>query len=107
MSRDDTKLNYYSGWDIDQLVSSTTMNVGIGTTAVYTIPTTLPSRPVFEILFIRTGFTRYYQPGRYSPNGTLASSKAFSSYQNGNQIFITVAETGTAKVLIYSDRYDY
>lgn len=107
MARDDLKLSYYSGWDIDQLVSETLTIVPIGTTAIYTIPADLPALPVFEVLFRRTGFSRFAQAGSYSGTGTLADLHMFSSYVYNGQIYVTTDTAGTAKCLVWSDKLDY
>lgn len=107
MARDDTKLAHFSGWDIDQLFAESSAAVGIGTTAIYTIPASLPTIPVFEVLFRATGFSRFYQAGVYSTNGTLANTHTFSSYVSGGQIFITTDVAGTAKYLVWIDKVDY
>lgn len=107
MARDDTKLGYYSGWDIDQLFIENTVVVPIGTTAIYTIPASLPTIPVFEVLLRVTGFSRFYQAGSFSTDGTLAGLHNFSSYISGGQVFITTNVAGTAKYFVWSDKVDY
>lgn len=107
MARDDTKLGYFSGWDIDQLFIENLVTVAIGTTAIYTIPASLPTIPVFEVLFRVSGFSRFYQAGIFSTDGTLAGTHNFSSYISGGQIFITTSVAGTAKYLVWTDKVDY
>lgn len=107
MARDDTKLGYYSGWDIDQLVASAIVTVPIGTTAIYTYPANLPTIPVFEVQFRHIGLNRFHQPGTYSTDGTLANSHTFSSFLQAGQIFITTDVAGDAKYFVWSDKVDY
>lgn len=108
MARDDTKLNYYSGWDIDQLFASNAdapLAIGAGTTAVYTIPASLPAVPVYEVQLQVGG--RWYQAGMFATANTLASSQSFSTYITGNQIFITSSVAGNARYYIWTDKVNY
>lgn len=107
MARDDIKLGYYSGWDIDQLVSENTVSVPIGTTAIFTFPANLPPVPVFDVLFRPIGFAGFYQAGSFSDNGTLAHLHSFSSYVFAGQIYITTDIAGLAKYFVWSDKVDY
>lgn len=107
MATDDTKLNYSSGWDIDQLVASAAVAVSSGTTAIYTIPATLPATPEFEVQFKPAASARYHQAGYYSTDGTLAGGHQFSSYVQGSQVFITTDIAGTARYYVWSDKVDY
>lgn len=104
---DDSKTSYYSGWDIDQLVASDSVTVPSGATAIFTLPSDLPSLPVFEVLFRLSGFSRFYQAGYFSTDGTIANSHNFSSYISGNQLFINTSDAGTAKYYVWSDKLDY
>lgn len=107
MARDDTKLGYYSGWDIDQLVASDIVTVPSGTTAIYTYATNLPPLPVFEVQFRKTGLNSFYQAGAYSTDGTLANIHNFSSYIQNGQIFIKTDVAGDARYFVWSDKVDY
>jgi hypothetical protein len=107
MARDDTKLSYYSGWDIDQLVAKDTVAVGAGTTAIFTYPTNLPAVPLFDVQFQPTASTKFYQSGAYSTNGTFAGVHQFSCYVQAGQIFIKTDIAGTAKYFVWSDKVDY
>lgn len=105
MSVDDTKLNYLSSWDIDQLVETVTVGVTPGTTAIYTIPSTSTPVPIFMVQLLVSG--RYYQAGTYSTDGTLAGLATFYSYISGNQIFINTGLAGTARCYVWTDKVDY
>lgn len=102
---DDTKVNYASKWDIDQLFATNTVAVGVGTTAVYTIPSTIPSVPVYEVQ-LQVG-SKWYQAGLLATSNTLATSQNFSTYISGNQIFITTTVAGTARYFIWTDKVNY
>lgn len=107
MSVDDTKLNYLSSWDIDQLVDTDTISVGSGATAVFTITSPLPSSIVYEIQFQPGDSGPWYQAGEYSTDGTLANSASFYTYINAGQLFINTPVTGKARYFVWSDKIDY
>lgn len=102
MSFDDTKVAYYSGWEIDQLVDSARVTVSSGTSLLCAIPAGL-SIPVFEVQFQVQGFTRWYQSGAFSTDGTLANLHHFSSYIYNGNLYINTSIAGTAKYFIWSD----
>jgi hypothetical protein len=105
MSADNTKLNYLSTWDIDQLVATGTIPVGVGATAVYTFSSPLPSLPVFEVQ-LQIG-DKWYQAGQFATANTLATLQSFYTYINGNQVFINTTVAGTARYFVWSDKVDY
>jgi hypothetical protein len=105
MSVDDTKLNYLSTWDIDQLIASGTTSVSSGITAVYTIPSSSVSLPVYEIQFQNSG--KWYQTGAYSTNGTLAGLKSFYTYINAGVIYISTTVAGNIRYFVWTDKVDY
>lgn len=116
MVLDDSKLNYSSSWDIDQLVvsndtSATTFTnrvvVPIGTTLISTVPTGLPDIPEFDVQFQIANLTRWYYPGSYSTNGTVAGLHAFSVFLQNRGIYITTDIAGTAKYFIWADKVNY
>lgn len=106
MAVDNDKLNYYSAWDIDQLVASDTVLVGSGATAIYAItsPITLPE---FEVQFQPTGSTLWYEVGESSTNATLAGLFTFYSYISGSSVFINAPGAGTARYFIWGDKINY
>jgi hypothetical protein len=106
VTRDDTKLNFYSGWDIDQLYDSKEVAVTAGTATVFTIPATLPTIPVFEVQFKPTGDTKWYQSGTYSTNGTLAGLNNFYVHVQSGAVKI-VSAGGTARYFVWTDKVDY
>lgn len=106
MSAIDTSLNYLSSWDIDQLVATDVVTAGIGATALYTIPSTLPPIPVYDVQFRPTGSTVWYQAGIYSTNGTIAAGSSFYTYVLGNVLYIFSAG-GSARYFIWSDKVNY
>jgi hypothetical protein len=103
---DDTKVNYYNGWDIDQLLVSDTIAVGAGSTAIYTISGVI-TLPEYEVQFQPTGSTFWYQEGQSSSDGTLANLFTFWSYINGASIFINVPSAGTARYFVWADKFNY
>ncbi len=105
MAIDDTKLNYYSGWDIDQLADTVIMPVTPGTTAIYTIPSTSVPMPIFMVQLLISG--RYYQAGTYSTDATLSGLGTFYSYISGNQIFVNTTSAATARCYIWTDKVNY
>jgi|APFre7841882654_1041346.scaffolds.fasta_scaffold91412_2 hypothetical protein len=103
---DYTKVNYYNGWDIDQLIAQGTVNIGSGDSAIYTISnSSLPN--VFEVLFQPTGSTYWYQAGTSSTNGTIAGLFTFYTYINGTNLYIHTTTTGIARYYIWSDKVNY
>ncbi|CAB4132579.1 hypothetical protein UFOVP253_37 [uncultured Caudovirales phage] len=102
---DDTKANYASKWDIDQLFATNTVPVGVGTTAVYTIPGTIPAIPVYEVQLQVGG--KWYQAGGFATSNTIATLQSFSTYISGNQIFITTGVAGTARYFVWTDKVNY
>lgn len=116
MAFDDSKLNYSSQWDIDQLVaandtSSPTFTnriaVPAGTSAVVAIPSSLPDYPEYTVQFQISGLSRWYSPGGYSTDGTLAGYHQFSVYVQNRVIYITTDTPGIAKYFIWADKVNY
>jgi hypothetical protein len=101
MSVNDSQLNYYSEWDIDQLVASDTISVGSGVTAIYTIPSALLPIPVFEVQFKQGSV--WYQAGQYSTDGTFANGQVFYSYIQNGKIYVNAPATGIARYFVWSD----
>lgn len=118
MGIDDSKVNYSSTWDIDQLVIeddlttagfSNRVAVTSGTTLLVQIltGTGLPDIPTFEVQFQVTTLSRWYQEGAFSTDGTLANMHSFSSYLQDGGIYITTDIAGIAKYFIWADKVDY
>lgn len=106
MTVDNSKLNYYSGWDIDQLVASDSIVVSPGTTALYTIPSSLPTLPSFEVQLKPTGSSKWFQAGSYTTSDTYATHNSFVAYIQSGVIYIVCAG-GTARYFVWSDKVDY
>lgn len=105
MSIDNTKLNYLSTWDIDQFIATDTIAIGIGITAVYTIPVTSVTLPVYEVQFENSG--RWYQAGAYSIDGTLAGLFSFYTYISAGAIYIVTTIAGNARYFIWTDKVNH
>jgi hypothetical protein len=101
VSVDDSKLNYYSGWDIDQLVDSGTVAVGSGITAIYTVTGSLPSVPIYEVQFEQSNV--WHQVGQYSTTGRFAGGQSFYTYLQSGKIFINAPASGNARYFVWSD----
>jgi hypothetical protein len=106
MTVDSTKLAYYSGWDIDQLLASSSASVGTGDTAVYTISGAV-SVPVFALQFQPSGSAFWYDNGTSSTDGTLAGLFTVYSYISGNTLFINTTTAGTARYFVWADKVNY
>lgn len=106
MAVDDSKLNYLSTWDIDQLLANETIPVGSGATAIYTIPDSVPL-PEFEVQFQPTGSSFWYGMGTSSSAGTLATQFTAYSYISGSSIFINAPSAGNARYFVWADKVNY
>lgn len=104
MTVDSNKIAYYSGWDIDQLLTNTEVAVGSGDTALYS---TLIPLPEYEVQFKPTGSTYWYQAGTASTDGTTTNLFTFYSYITGSSIHIKTTSTGTARYFVWADKIDY
>lgn len=106
MTPDDTKLNYISSWDIDQLIAQNSVSVAAsGDTVLYTIANA--STPnVFEVMFQPTGSSYWYQAGLSSSDG-LNNDIIFYVYINGSSLTINTLTAGTARYYIWSDKVNY
>lgn len=105
MTVDATKLRYFSGWDIDQLVATGTLAVGVGATPVYAIPATVPL-PEFEVQLQPTGSSFWYRPGANSSAGATVNIN-FYTYILGTSIFINTDTPGTARYFVWADKFNY
>ena len=107
MIRNDSKLDYSSEWDIDQLLTTNSVSVPSGTSSIYTIPATLPAIPVFHVYFRPSGSAKWYESGAYSTSGAYAALQSFYTYVSGNSISINTTVAGTAKYYVWSDKVNY
>lgn len=105
MTVDTTKINYYSGWDIDQLLATDTINVNSGDTAIYTISGAV-LLPEYEVQFQPTGSTFWYESGTSSSDGTLTNLFTFYTYIGSGAIHINAPSSGKARYFIWADRID-
>ena len=108
MSVDDTKLAFYSEWDIDQLIATAEVPVTLVATSLYTYTTS--DAPYFEVQFKPTGSTQWFQCGVNSLAGTLAGVFSFKAYISSTSIYIdvdaggTAITGGTARYFIWADK---
>lgn len=105
MATDNTKLNFLSSWDIDQLVTSGEVAVPSGTSFIIAVPSGLPAVPVFEVQLKVNG--RWYQTGHFSTAGTTASQQGFYTYVDSGGIYITSTINGIARYYIWQDKVNY
>lgn len=106
MTVDNSKLNYYSAWDIDQLLDTDTVLIGSGDTAIFTI-TGSTSIPEFEVQFKPISSTYWYAMGTSSTDGTVANTFTVYSYISGASIFIHAPVAGTARYFVWADKVNY
>lgn len=106
MAVDDTKISYSNTWDIDQQITSSTVAVGAGDTAVLTVPG-VNAIPVTEVQFQPTGSTKWFQPGVNSTANTLATNFTWYSYLTGGILRVSTTIAGTVRYYIYADKMDY
>jgi len=102
MAVDDTKINYYSGWEIDQIIDQGTVSVGSGTSIVASL-SNAENPNVYEVQFQPSGLQEWYMIGQNSTNATIANGFSFSTYVDGADIYITTSSAGTARYFIWSD----
>lgn len=107
MTVDTNKVNYYSGWDIDQLIAQGSVTVGgAGNTTLATITNaSLPN--IFEVMFQPTGQTSWFQMGTNSTTGALAGLFICYSYMSGTSLIINTSSSGTARYYVWSDKVNY
>ncbi len=106
MAIDDSKLAFSSTWEIDQLVLTGEFTVpSLGTHAICTIPSDLPSLPVFEVQFKQSGYNVWFQTGYYSVDGTIAGYDIATTYIQSGVLYIQ-SQAGIARYFIWSDRID-
>jgi hypothetical protein len=110
MTVNNSKLNYYSSWQIDQLVTGNPaprVVVPIGVSFLADVPTDLPDVPEFDVQFQIATFQRWYSPGAYSTNGTLAGMHYFNVYIQNRKLYIDTDIAGTARYFMWADKVDY
>lgn len=98
---DNSKTAYYSGWDIDQLVTTNSIAVSPGDTSVFSVVGML--FPVYELQFKPTGSTKWYSEGMSSTNNTLANLFIFSSYITGSAVHAVTSTSGTIRYYVWED----
>jgi hypothetical protein len=106
MATDNTKLNYLSTWDIDQLVATGEVAVSSGNTAIVTVPTTGPALPLFEVYFKPGSSSKWFQVGQYSTANTLATVQNCYSGILNRQLYLYSSTSGIARYFIWQDRLD-
>jgi hypothetical protein len=113
MAVDDSKLNYSSEWDIDQLVytGEVAVNVGAGSaTTIFSIPAGLPSLPVFNVQLYSVAVNLWFSPGQNSLIGDFANGFSFYTYLNNGTIYLvpSISLTGQkARYFVWSDKVDH
>lgn len=103
MSITNTNTAFFSGWDVDQLVTSNSLTVPSGVTTIYTF-TDSSSPPTFEVQFKPTGASYWYQPGASTTNDTSATLFSFQAYISGTSLIISTGSAGTARFWIWQDK---
>lgn len=104
MARDDSKLTFYTGWDIDQLVVTNDVAVASGDKIVTVIPTPLlGTKPTFSIMFKPTGSNNWYQEGTSSTNTSFLNQFTSYGYLFGNDLHV-VSPAGTVRYYIWADK---
>lgn len=107
MTVDNTKFNYRSAWDIDQLIAQGSVAVGgAGDTTLYTITSSAVPN-VFEVLFQPTGETSWYQAGTSSTSLGAGAIFTFYAYINASSLIIHTGGAGTARYYVWSDKVNY
>ena len=102
MAVDDTKVNYYSGWEVDQLIAQGSFSVSTGTTLVHSL-SDAQNPNVYELQFQPSGVAQWYRIGTNSTNATVANLFNFSSYVDGSSLYATTSSGGTIRYFIWSD----
>lgn len=99
MAVDKTKLAFGTTNEIDHILTTGTVDVGVGTTAIYTFSSVgLP--PVFEVQFRGSGSIQWQSAGIYREGVTLYNTHA---YIQVTTIYFTTDRAGTARYFVWSD----
>jgi hypothetical protein len=108
-SVNDADTAYYSGWDIDQLISTNTVTVsGSGATTLVDFSSlNVPAIPVFSVQFKPSGSSKWFNEGGNSTDGTGANYFIFYSYVTGTTLVIDTGSAGTARYFIWTDKVNY
>lgn len=106
MAVDDSKIGYYSGWDIDQLVDTDTVSVSSGDSLVLTISGD-PTIPVAHAQFQPSGSTKWFDEGTNSTNNTQAGLFTFYTYISGSSFRAVTSSAGTIRYYKWQDKVDY
>lgn len=106
MSVDNTKAQFSSEWDVDQLLEGfpATASISANTdTLIYTFADAAKP-PIFEVQF-QTG-SLWYQPGGNSTGNTSSSYFSFLTWTTGTGLYVWCQLAGTVRYYIWSDTYN-
>lgn len=103
MARDDSKLNFYSGWEIDQQTQTNTVGVGAGDTAIVAVS----GYPLYELQFKPNGSNYWFRSGVSCSDGATGGIFAFYGYLEGGYLKVHSDIAGTVRYFIYSDKVNY
>lgn len=95
MSVDETKVAYYSNYDIDQLADSNSVSVSTGTTAIVSIDGVKDWKVQLEVSGSR------YDPGASSTNESTIFT--FYSYVDSGTLYVVTGQAGTVYYYIFED----
>lgn len=101
MAVDESKLAYSSDWDIDQLVASDDVGIGVGTTTVYTI-SDASDPPTYQVQFQPSGDTKWYNCGANSTDNGVSFFNVLA-YIDGTALRVSATVAGTARYRIWQD----
>jgi len=106
MTVDNTKSEYSSLWDIDQIIDRGTTTVGSGTTAIHTLSdANYPS--THEVQFKPTGSTKWYEVGQNATSNTIATLFTFYTYTLGSSLYVVTSSAGTVRHFVWQDKLNY
>lgn len=106
MAINNSKLNFLSTWDIDQLVATGEVAVPGNLVSVVAIPAGLPALPVYEVYFKHGSGSKWYQVGQYSTANTTATAANSYSYIQNGQLFVATVTNGIVRYYFWQDRID-
>lgn len=95
MSVNETKVAFYSNWDIDQLIDSGSVAVSSGATALASIDGVKDWKVQLEV------GGKKYDPGSNSTNASTIF--LFYSYVDSGTLYIQTNQAGTAHWYIFED----
>lgn len=106
MSVNKDYVSYASEWDIDQLVTSTSVAVISGDTLVYTL-SGLPTIPVMHAQFQPTGSSKWFEEGTSSTDRTTSNTFTFYTYISGTSFRAVTTVDGIVRYFKWQDKVDY